>query len=95
MQNADIGLINLKRLYNARLGISSKDDVLPPRLGKDPRPDGASGGVLPDVDKMLGELYELRGWDGDGLPTKQTAARLGLEEEFEALKGAGTELKKE
>ena len=79
-------LINLKRMYSARLGISRKDDILPPRLDKDPRPDGASRGVLPDVEKMVGELYELRGWDNDGIPTQQAAARLGLEEEFGVMR---------
>ena len=78
-------LINLKRMYNARLGITSGHDVLPPRLASHPRPDGGAEGVLPDLPKMLSELYILRGWDEKGLPTAQTAARLGLTEEYEAM----------
>jgi aldehyde:ferredoxin oxidoreductase len=75
-------LINLKRMYNVRLGIRRKDDKLPPRLSSHARPDGRAKGVLPDVDKMVSELYSLRGWDEDGIPTKETAARFGLEEEY-------------
>ncbi len=28
---------------------------------------------------MLPEYYELRGWNADGVPTKETLDRLGLE----------------
>lgn len=75
-------LINLKRMYNARLGIGRKDDILPPRLSSHARPNGGAEGVLPDLPKMLDELYILRGWNGDGVPTEQTAARFGLQEEY-------------
>ena len=81
-------LINLKRMYNVRLGIRRKDDVLPPRLESHPRPDGGAKGVLPDLPKMLDELYVLRGWDENGIPTQPFAARLGLEEEYRVMRGA-------
>lgn len=79
-------IINLKRMYNVRLGIRSKDDVLPPRLKSHARPSGRAKGVLPDVDRMVKELYQLRGWDTDGVPTKEAAARLGLEKEHRLMK---------
>jgi aldehyde:ferredoxin oxidoreductase len=78
-------LINLKRMYNVRLGIRRKDDILPPRLKSHARPDGGAKGVLPDIEKMVGELYALRGWDADGIPTRETAVRLRLEEEYRAM----------
>jgi len=78
-------LINLKRMYNVRLGVRRKDDILPPRLKSHARPDGGAKGVLPDIEKMLGELYALRGWDRDGLPSRETAARLGLDEEHRVM----------
>jgi len=80
-------LINLKRMFNARLGITRHDDVLPPRLESYPRPDGGAAGILPDTGKMVNELYRLRGWDSAGIPTEATAARLGLQEELRVMKG--------
>jgi len=78
-------LINLKRMYNVRLGVRRKDDKLPPRLATHARPSGRAKGVLPDVDKMVTELYELRGWDADGIPTHETAVRFGLEGEYRVM----------
>ncbi len=31
-----------------------------------------------DFDAMIGRYYQLRGWDDQGLPTRQTLARLGI-----------------
>jgi aldehyde:ferredoxin oxidoreductase len=31
-----------------------------------------------DLSQMLGEYYQLRGWDEDGVPLPQTLARLNL-----------------
>ena len=72
-------LFNAKRMYNVRLGISRKDDVLPPRLFAEAKPDGSAKGVLPDMGSMLYRYYQLRGWSTDGIPTAETLARLGLE----------------
>ena len=71
-------LFNMKRMYNVRLGISRKDDVAPPRLYAEARPDGVSAGVLPDLGKMLHEYYQLRGWSTLGIPTETTLERLGI-----------------
>ena len=71
-------IFNLKRMYNVRLGISRKDDVAPPRLYAEGRPDGVSAGVLPDLGKMLHEYYKLRGWSTFGVPTADTLDRLAI-----------------
>jgi aldehyde:ferredoxin oxidoreductase len=71
-------LFNLKRMYNVRLGISRKDDVLPPRLYAGAKPDGRAKGVLPDLGNMLYHYYQLRGWDDEGLPTREKLDELGL-----------------
>ncbi|HBL17722.1 MAG: hypothetical protein A2X36_02990 [Elusimicrobia bacterium GWA2_69_24] len=71
-------LVNLKRMYNVRLGVSSKDDILPPRLANLGKPDGSAKGVLPDMARMLPEYYHLRGWTPDGIPTPAKLAALGL-----------------
>ncbi len=66
-------IFNLKRLVNVRLGVGRRDDVLPPRVLREPRPDGGSAGVLPDLGKMLNEYYSLRGWDATGRPAAGTS----------------------
>ncbi|MDQ7823603.1 MAG: aldehyde ferredoxin oxidoreductase family protein [Candidatus Eremiobacteraeota bacterium] len=74
-------LFNLKRLYNVRLGISRKDDMLPPRLFAEAKPDGAAQGVLPDLGNMLYRYYQLRGWSRDGIPTPEKLKELELDSE--------------
>jgi aldehyde:ferredoxin oxidoreductase len=71
-------LHNLKRMYNVRLGINRKDDILPPRLLHLARNDGMAAGVLPELDKMLEGYYRLRGWDENGIPTEKKLKELGL-----------------
>ena len=73
-------IFNLKRLINARLGVSRKDDTLSPRLLAHPRPTGGAKGVLPHLGKMLNEYYEARGWTEEGIPGETTLDRLGLME---------------
>jgi aldehyde:ferredoxin oxidoreductase len=69
--DAGARLFNLKRLINVRLGISRKDDVLPIRLTTEPRPTGSAAGILPDMDLMLKDYYQLRKWDENGVPTQE------------------------
>jgi aldehyde:ferredoxin oxidoreductase len=71
-------LFNLKRLYNVRLGVSRKDDVLPPRLYAGAKPDGFAKGVLPDMGNMLHAYYELRKWTPEGIPSEDKLNELGL-----------------
>ena len=75
-------IVNLNRLFNARLGITRKDDCLPERLTKEKAPLGPSAGEVVELDAMLDEYYTERGWDlKTGLPTKETLERLGLAED--------------
>jgi aldehyde:ferredoxin oxidoreductase len=76
---------NLRRLCNVALGITRKDDTLPPRLLSHPRPSGRAAGSLPFLGEMLHEYYAIRGWDNEGMPTLGTLKRLGLEEYPERL----------
>jgi len=78
MMRVGARMSNLKRLFNVRCGITRKDDTLPPRLLKEPRPDGGATGYLPDLETMLHEYYDYRGWDEDGVPRRETLERLGL-----------------
>jgi aldehyde:ferredoxin oxidoreductase len=71
-------LFNLKRLINLRLGSTAADDTLPRRLLAEPRPSGGAKGVLPDLDLMLSDYYQARGWTSEGLPSSDKLAELGL-----------------
>jgi len=71
-------IFNLKRLYNTRLGISRKDDFLPPRFMTHNRKDENFNTQLPPIGQMLNEFYEYRGWDEIGVPTPEKLADLDL-----------------
>ena len=75
-------LNNLCRMFNAREGFSRKDDSLPKRLMTEPIPVGVSKGEKisqEDLDFMLDEYYEARGWTKDGIPTAEKLTALGLD----------------
>jgi aldehyde:ferredoxin oxidoreductase len=69
---------NLERMFNAGAGFTKADDTLPKRVMEEPAPSGAGKGKVAELDKMLPEYYELRGWTPDGELTTQTISRLGL-----------------
>ena len=70
---------NLEKLFNMRAGVEK--DTLPPRITKEPR---VKNRVVP-LDKLLPEYYEMRGWDKDGVPTKEKLEELKLEKEGEGV----------
>jgi len=67
---------NLERMFILKAG--STEDTLPPRMLHEPLPDGPAKGRVVELDKMLPEFYQLRGWDAQGWPTKEKLAELGL-----------------
>ena len=69
---------NLERQFNLAAGLTKADDTLPKRLLEVPAPGGTAKGKVCELDVMLPEYYKLRGWNEDGVPTKETLARLGL-----------------
>ena len=74
-------IVNLERLIIAREGITRADDTLPRRFLKEPLgpADNPSAGSVVDLDQMLDEYYEARGWDlVTGLPLPAKLAELGL-----------------
>lgn len=70
-------IINLERLFNLREGYTRKDDTLPSRF-LEPMPEGPSKGHTCNVDNMLDIYYKIRGWDEEGVPTKEKLESLGL-----------------
>jgi len=72
---------HLRRAYNHRLGVTRKEENLPPRLLKEPMPTGPSKGGLPDLDVMLDEYYDYRGCEREtGFPKRAKLLELGLED---------------
>ncbi|RLI42557.1 aldehyde ferredoxin oxidoreductase [Candidatus Bathyarchaeota archaeon] len=81
LQRAGERIYNLEKAYNVREGWTKKDDYPPPRVMKDPIPDGVAKGSLvakKDFDLMLRAYFKARGWSSDGIPTKQKLTELGL-----------------
>ncbi|MCD6503790.1 aldehyde ferredoxin oxidoreductase family protein [Candidatus Bathyarchaeota archaeon] len=74
-------ITTLQRLINVRFGVRRKDDYLSPKMFK-PQPSGASAGKVPQpFEEALLEYYRLRGWDENGIPTKEKLESLGLTQE--------------
>jgi aldehyde:ferredoxin oxidoreductase len=81
---------HLRRAFNHRVGITRKEETLPPRLLSDPMPTGPSKGGLPDLDEMLDEYYEFRGCDREtGYPMESKLKELQLDFVIDELKPKG------
>jgi aldehyde:ferredoxin oxidoreductase len=79
VQAAAERIVNLKRAFNARLGLDRRDDTLPDRFLKEPMPDGPAKGMVVDLKPMLDEYYRARGWDiRTGLQKRSTLKKFGL-----------------
>jgi aldehyde:ferredoxin oxidoreductase len=75
---------NVARLFNIREGLGRKDDNLPYKVMHEPIPDeGPSKGAFvtqAELDLLLDDYYESRGWTQEGIPTKEKLKELGMEE---------------
>lgn len=70
---------NLEKLFNLEAGLTRQDDMLPPRLLTEPVTSGPSKGKVTELEVMLDEYYEIRGWNKDGVPTDEKLEELSLE----------------
>lgn len=68
-------MYTLKRMYDIKCGVTSKDDTLP-EIVLQPV-EGGSAGNVPDVQKQVSEYYEYRKWP-DGIPSREKLEELGL-----------------
>ncbi len=72
-------IVNVERLFNLRQGLTRADDTLSARFLREPLPNGPMKGHMLDLEPMLDEYYEARGWDvATGVPSKKKLAELGL-----------------
>jgi aldehyde:ferredoxin oxidoreductase len=80
---------NLERLYNLREGFTRADDTLPDRMLKEPIKEGPSAGFTVQLEPMLEEYYQFRGWDSQGVPRPAKLKQLSLDELVLQAEGAG------
>jgi aldehyde:ferredoxin oxidoreductase len=77
-------IVNLERAINTRMGIRRKDDTLPKRFIEKPLPSGPAKGETfkkKELDAMVDEYYELRGWDKKtGLHLKKKLKKLDMKD---------------
>ena len=66
-------VFNLERHYNNLNGFREGSDTLPERFTKEPSTMGGSKGHVCELDKMLVEYYEKRGWVNGVVPKEKLA----------------------
>jgi len=74
----------IARVINVREGLSRKDDTLPWKVMNQPIPDDGpvKGAVVTqdELDLLLDDYYQARGWTPDGVPTAEKLKELGMED---------------
>ncbi len=77
-------IITLAKLINLREGLTREDDTLPWKVMNQPIPDDGpvKGAVVTqdELDLLLDDYYQARGWNIEGEPTKTKLKALGLDE---------------
>lgn len=75
---------NAARLFNIREGLGRKDDTLPWKVMHEPIPDeGPAKGAFvtqAELDLLLDDYYESRGWTNQGVPTVEKLRELGMDD---------------
>jgi len=69
---------NVEKLQNLRVGMTTADDTLPPRLLHDKIVAGPSKGSVHRLPELLPAYYAERGWDEAGVPTPERLKKLGI-----------------
>ena len=83
LQEVGERVVNLKKAFNIREGWTRADDWLPPRVMNDPLPTGPGQGCYIKADElnmMIDDYYQARGWTPEGLIPKSKLIALGLED---------------
>ena len=85
---------DLERAHNNRLGLTARDDVLPPRFTEDPMPEGPSKGKVYDILEPMKEAwYTVQGWNPKtGIPRRQRLESLGLGDVADDLEKHGIDI---
>ena len=80
IQLTEIGerIYTLERIFNLNEGLNKSTDTLPSRFLSNPLKDGASKGHVVPLELMLDQYYNVRGWDSNGIPTKELLKKLKI-----------------
>ncbi len=71
-------IFTLKRLFNIKMGLTSKNDYIP-KIALTPTKEGAVKGMTPDFEKLKMHYYDIRDWDPlTGIPSQNKLKYLGL-----------------
>jgi aldehyde:ferredoxin oxidoreductase len=81
----------IARLINIREGLGRKDDTLPWKVMNMPIPDeGPVKGAFvsqEELDLLLDDYYESRGWTLEGVPTAEKLKEIGMDELLSVVEG--------
>jgi aldehyde:ferredoxin oxidoreductase len=83
---------NVERAYACREGVTRRDDHLVGKWADEPVPNGQYAGEKIDPqqwEQALDEYYRLRGWDHNGVPTREKLDSLGLNDIAQSLEKNG------
>lgn len=82
LKKAGARINTVARIINIREGLGRKDDTLPWKVMNTPIPDeGPVKGALvtqKELDLLLEDYYDSRGWTSEGIPKKATLQELGM-----------------
>jgi len=94
LMEAGVMVTNIERAHNVRLGLTAKDDTMPPRFTQDPIPAGPKAGEVYDIlEPFKRAWYIASGWDPDtGIPLRRTLENLELADIADDLEKYGIEL---
>jgi aldehyde:ferredoxin oxidoreductase len=81
----------IAKLINVREGLSRKDDTLPWKVLNHPITDeGPTKGAIvtqDELDLLLDDYYQARGWNVEGVPTKAKLHELGMQDYLSIIEG--------
>ncbi len=86
----------LVRSYNVREGLRRKDDAVP-EFHFHMKPPEYLKEIYGEVQRLdrnlfnqwIDRFYQLKGWDSEGIPTKETLEELGLGDVYQELERRG------
>jgi len=83
-------ITNYDRAFNVREGLTRADDALPERFTKETLKEGESKDHVVDINLMVDEYYDARGWDrATGFQSRNKLEQLGMKAVADDLKRLG------
>ncbi|MBW2000212.1 MAG: hypothetical protein JRJ29_19920 [Deltaproteobacteria bacterium] len=80
MEEVGLRIMCQERVFNMREGITEKDDTLPERLLKEPKPDGPTKGAVVPLKELKEDYYRALGYDlSTGNPPDALLREMGIE----------------